>query len=75
MSFRSRPPRAMLSTASAIAAFFYIRTLATMFTGTTSEARATTPARSTIALLIVAAAILLVGVMPWTITSIAMAGS
>lgn len=61
--------------ASAIAAFFYIRTLATMFTGTTSEARATTPARSTIALLIVAAAILLVGVMPWTITSIAMAGS
>lgn len=61
--------------ASAVAAFFYLRALVSMFTGTTEKPRATTDARSTIALLIVAVGIVAVGLMPWSITAIALAGS
>jgi NADH-quinone oxidoreductase subunit N len=61
--------------ASAFAAFFYLRTLLSMFSGTTDVPRAITSTRSTVALLIVAVGIVAVGLMPWSISAIALAGS
>ena len=61
--------------ASAFAAFFYVRTLLTMFSGTSDEPRATTSTSSALALLIVAVGIIAVGLMPWSISALALAGS
>jgi len=61
--------------ASAFAAFFYVRALLSMFSGTTDKPRATSNARSTLALLIVAAGIIAIGIMPWSINAIALAGN
>jgi NADH-quinone oxidoreductase subunit N len=61
--------------ASAFAAFFYLRTLLTMFSGTSDAPRAITSSRSALALLIVAVGIIAVGLMPWSISALALAGS
>jgi NADH-quinone oxidoreductase subunit N len=61
--------------ASAFAAFFYARALLSMFSGTTDRPRMTIDARSSVALLIVAVGIIAVGLMPWSINAIALAGS
>ncbi len=61
--------------ASAFAAFFYIRALLSMFSGTSEAPRATANARSTLALLIVAVGIIAVGLMPWSISALALAGN
>jgi NADH:ubiquinone oxidoreductase subunit 2 (subunit N) len=61
--------------ASAFAAFFYVRTLLTMFSGSSDAPRAITSTRSAFALLIVAVGIIAVGIMPWSISAIALAGS
>lgn len=61
--------------ASAFAGYFYIRALASMFSGNSTEPKATTAARSTFALLVVTAGIIAIGLMPWTISSIALAGN
>lgn len=61
--------------ASAFAAFFYLRALVSMYTGSTEQPRATIATRSTIALLIVAVGIVAVGLMPWSINAIALAGN
>lgn len=61
--------------ASAISAFFYVRTLIQLFSGDTTAPIDRPAASTTLALALAGAAIVLLGIMPWAVTSVALAGS
>jgi NADH-quinone oxidoreductase subunit N len=61
--------------ASAIGAFFYVRTFIQLFSGESTTAAERPAASTTVALAIVGLAIVVLGILPWTVTSVALAGS
>jgi NADH-quinone oxidoreductase subunit N len=61
--------------ASAISAYFYVRTLIQLFSGDTATPVDRPAASTTLALALAGAAIVLLGIMPWAVTSVALAGS
>ncbi len=59
--------------ASAISAYFYIRCLIQMYSGAPREAHTVLSTRSMIALAVVTVAIIVFGIMPWTVSAVALA--
>ena len=64
-----------VAVASAISAYFYLRCVVQLFTHPGDERPVVTSGLTRIGLFVVSAAIIVVGIMPWTLNSLAMAGN
>lgn len=64
-----------VAVASAISAYFYLRCVVQLFSNSNDTQAVTTSGLTRVGLLVVSAAIIVVGIMPWTLNSLAMAGN
>jgi NADH-quinone oxidoreductase subunit N len=64
-----------VAVASAISAYFYLRCVVQLFSNPNDTQAVTTSGLTRVGLLVVSAAIIVVGIMPWTLNSLAMAGN
>jgi len=64
-----------VAVASAISAYFYLRCLVQLFSSSERAQPVTTGSLTRVGLIVVSATIIIVGIMPWTIDALALAGS
>jgi NADH:ubiquinone oxidoreductase subunit 2 (subunit N) len=64
-----------VAVASAISAYFYLRCVVQLFSNPNDSQAVTTSGLTRIGLVVVSAAIIVVGIMPWTLNTLAVAGS